>query len=109
MSNRKISKKLNIALNTVILWRNRKGIDDKPKGRPQTKLDRYTKSAIKRKLYRKNSSIRKTKKFLNKSKNYAKKKISIRTVNQFIKSTSWDKNAYKSPFKPKLSEKKHFR
>lgn len=108
MSNRKISKELNIALNTVILWRNRKGIDDKPKGRPQTKLDRYTKSVIKRKLYRKNnSSIRKTTNFLNKSKNYAKKKkkISIRTVNRFIKSTSWGKNAYKSPFKPKLSEK----
>lgn len=107
-SNKKICNELTVSENTVIKWKNKTSVEDEPKGRPPTKVDDITKSIINEHLYEKNdSSIRKTTNALNESEIYANegRTISSSTVQNYVKSTPWGKNAYKSPFKPKLSPK----
>ena len=83
-SNKKICKELNVSEKTVIKWKNKRHFEDKPKGKPPTKIDRFTKNVINYKLNGKNdSSIRKTTDALNESKMYVDsgKTISKSTLN----------------------------
>ena len=103
-----ISRKVGVARNTVYLWKNRKSFIDKPRPGKKTKIDTFTKSTIRRKLYRRtDSSVRKTAATLNQSKNYLDqgKKISKSTVQNYLKRTKWGKSPFKTPFKSKLSQK----
>lgn len=107
-SNKKICKELKVSEKTVIKWKKKRNFEDKPKGKPLTKIDRFTKNVINYKLNGKNdSSIRKTTDALNESKMYvnAGKTISKSTIQNYVKSTKWGKKAFKSQFKPKLSDK----
>jgi transposase len=101
-----IARKLNIHKNIVIRWKKRKIVrDEKRSGRP-TKLSSVTKRQIKAKMYRIiGSSTRKTAKYLNESFQYKSKgkTISHTTIQNYLKSTSWGRNAFKSKKQPLLS------
>ncbi|OXA47024.1 hypothetical protein Fcan01_18107 [Folsomia candida] len=103
-----IARKLGLDRKTVWRWKNRKSICDKKRtGRP-TKASPTTKNMIKSRMYRKlGSSVRKCAKALNESKRFLgkDKKLSHQTVQNFIKTTTWGKTAFKSSCKPHLSAK----
>ena len=87
--------------------KNEKIYDKNRSGRPK-KLSSLDKKAIKKNIYRKmGSSVRKITNVLNGSKRNIKndKKFCHGTVQNYLKTTEWGKNTFKSSLKPKLSSK----
>lgn len=105
---KQISERCEVSTKTVKKWKNMNTVLDKRRsGRPK-KLSSVDKRQIKQKMYRKmGSSLRKTTKMINSAKrNIAEnKKVCYNTVKNYLKTTNWGQNAFKSTTRPKLSKK----
>ena len=96
---KKIEKKLKVSRTTVFKWKDKNTVSDKKRsGRPKI-LSSADKKQIKAALYLKlGSSVRKTTKILSLSKRNRDqgKKIGESTVQDYLKTTDWGKEAFKS-------------
>lgn len=108
ISEREIASKLKIAKSTVQRWKHQLTVlDKKIPGRP-TKMSPITKRMIKHRLHQKTgSSLRLCAKELNESKRFKlkPKKLSYKTVHNFVKSTEWGHTAYKLTKEPMMTQK----
>lgn len=103
-----IAKKVHATRKTVYLWMNRASVYNKKGSGRKKKLSNLDKKQIKSFLYQNfDASLRKAAVIINSKKRNKNinKTITHQTIENYIKTTNWGKNAYKSPKKQKLSQK----
>lgn len=108
ISYNKVAKILKVSYNTVVKWSNTTEFKHNYKTQKTKKLTPNTKRSITGHMKdRIGASLRKCTKSLNFSEDYEKrnKTISVTSVQKYMKSTDWGKNALKLKIKPLLTKK----